>query len=257
MPLLPPATPAGVADLAAEAGRQLGLPEARHRVAAPRCASSTTWAASGCRTRSGTSAARSTPSEMERVRLHPYLTERMLAFSPALAPLGAHRQRSTTSGWTAAGIRDGLTGDSICSRGLASWLPPTRYQRHARARARTGRREQLREAAAELRREVASGRLDGEAVNAVLGAQPATPCGDARREWPAGLTQREVEVLRLVARGFSNEGDRRPARDLAEDRSQPRRAHLREDRRAYESCGKSLCSAARSARGGRSDGEMR
>lgn len=30
-----------------------------------------------------------TPVELERVRLHPYLTERMLASSPALAPLGA------------------------------------------------------------------------------------------------------------------------------------------------------------------------
>jgi DNA-binding NarL/FixJ family response regulator len=26
----------------------------------------------------------------------------------------------------------------------------------------------------------------------------------ARREWPAGLTSREVEVLGLLARGFSN-----------------------------------------------------
>src|SRR5437016_503622 len=30
-----------------------------------------------------------TQGEIERVRLHPYLSERMLAFSPVLAPLGA------------------------------------------------------------------------------------------------------------------------------------------------------------------------
>ena len=58
------------------------------------------------------------------------------------------------------------------------------------------------EAAAELRADVKAGRHDAEAVEAVLGA--AGHRVPRRREGPAGLTPREVEVLRLLARGLSN-----------------------------------------------------
>jgi DNA-binding CsgD family transcriptional regulator len=54
----------------------------------------------------------------------------------------------------------------------------------------------------ELRREVDSGRLDGDAVNAVLRA--AGHRAPARRVGPGGLTEREVEVVALVARGLAN-----------------------------------------------------
>ena len=47
-----------------------------------------------------------------------------------------------------------------------------------------------------------AGRLDGEAVRAVLRASGAG--APARRGWPGGLTAREVEVLALLARGHSN-----------------------------------------------------
>ena len=58
------------------------------------------------------------------------------------------------------------------------------------------------QAAAELRREVKAGRLDDEAVNAVLAAagQPST---FARRDLMAGLSEREMEVLGLLARSQS------------------------------------------------------
>ena len=47
-----------------------------------------------------------------------------------------------------------------------------------------------------------AGRLDAEAVEAVLGAAGHRVL--RRREGPAGLTPREVEVLRLLAQGLSN-----------------------------------------------------
>jgi DNA-binding NarL/FixJ family response regulator len=58
------------------------------------------------------------------------------------------------------------------------------------------------DAATTLRSEVTAGRLDGDAVHAVLVA--AGHRAAVRREGPAGLTPREVEVLSLVARGLAN-----------------------------------------------------
>ena len=64
-----------------------------------------------------------TASEMERVRLHPYLTERMLASSPALARWGPiavqHHERLDGSGYPR-----GLTGDAMTRAGRC-WPPPT------------------------------------------------------------------------------------------------------------------------------------
>jgi DNA-binding CsgD family transcriptional regulator len=57
------------------------------------------------------------------------------------------------------------------------------------------------EASSELRGDVRAGRLDGDAVAAVLSA--AGHRVPSRREGPAGLTPREVEVLRLLAVGLS------------------------------------------------------
>jgi DNA-binding NarL/FixJ family response regulator len=57
-------------------------------------------------------------------------------------------------------------------------------------------------AAAQLRGEVRSGRLDGAAVAAVLEAAGHPPWS-LPSEWPGGLTEREVEVLRLIARSAS------------------------------------------------------
>lgn len=57
------------------------------------------------------------------------------------------------------------------------------------------------QAAAQLRDQVTQGRLDSDAVAAVLAA--AGQGRRARRAWPGGLSDREVEVLRLLAAGCS------------------------------------------------------
>jgi len=57
-------------------------------------------------------------------------------------------------------------------------------------------------AAQRLRAATKQGALDADAVSAVLAAAGTT--GSARRQRPSDLTARQLEVLRLVARGFSN-----------------------------------------------------
>jgi HD-GYP domain-containing protein (c-di-GMP phosphodiesterase class II) len=138
-------------------------------------------------------------SELERVRMHPYLTERMLAFSPALAGLGEiavqHHERLDGSGYPR-----GLSGDQI-GRNAGLLAAADAYQAMCEPRPHRPARSQ-QDAALELRREVSAGRFDGEAVDSILRA--AGHRVGRRREWPTGLTTREVEVLRLLARGMSN-----------------------------------------------------
>ena len=140
-----------------------------------------------------------TGPETEHVRIHPYLTERMLAGVTALAAsreiAGRHHERLDGSGYPR-----GLTG--------AQLRPPDRLLAaadayHAMTEPRP-HREPLTpdEAAREITAEVKAGRLDGGAVDAVLAA--AGRPRPSRRSWPGNLTAREVEVLGLLTRGQSN-----------------------------------------------------
>jgi HD-GYP domain-containing protein (c-di-GMP phosphodiesterase class II) len=137
--------------------------------------------------------------EWERVRLEPHLTERMLRQSEALAPLAAiavqHRERLDGTGYPA-----GLSGATI-SRPARVLAAADAYQAMRELRPHRGALS-TEAAATELRADVKAGRLDGDAVEAVLGA--AGHRVPRRREGVAGLTPREIEVLMLVARGMSN-----------------------------------------------------
>ena len=141
-----------------------------------------------------------TASEWERVRLHPYYTERVLARPQALARLAAiaalHHERLDGSGYY-RGIPAALL--SLPARVLA-----TADVYHALIELRPYRPAYAVEAAAEqLQAEARVGRLDRDTVQAVLSVAGHSR-RTARREWPAGLSEREIEVLRLVARGLSN-----------------------------------------------------
>jgi DNA-binding CsgD family transcriptional regulator len=187
-----------VADLAEEAGHRLGWPRAE--VVVLRRAglvhgfgrlgvSNSIW------DRPGPLSA----GEWERIRMYPYLTERMLHQSAALAPLGEvavqHRERLDGTGYPR-----GLSGGAISRKarvlGAAEAYQSMREPRPHRPAL------SAEEAAAGLRAEVRAGRLDGAAVDAVLEA--AGHRLPRRREAVAGLTAREVEVLILLARGMSN-----------------------------------------------------
>lgn len=188
----------GVADLATGAAERLALPDddvRRLRRAAllhdlgRLGVSNAVWDKPGVLT----------PAEAERVRLHPYLTDRMLASCPGLAVLGEiavqHHERLDGSGYPR-----GLRGDALT---VAGRLLAAADAYHAKLEVRPHRSALTQDAAATwLRSEVRAGRFDGEAADAVLAA--AGHAVRRRKDWPAGLTTREVEVLRLLARGLSN-----------------------------------------------------
>jgi HD-GYP domain-containing protein (c-di-GMP phosphodiesterase class II) len=139
-----------------------------------------------------------TPSETERLRMHPYYAQRMLARPEALGRLGAIaslvRERCDGSGY-----HRGLSGAAIpvTARVLAvacsfqAMIEPRRYRPALTPK----------QAVAALRDDVRAGRFDPRAVDAVLAA--AGQQRSRRHTGPAGLTPREVEVLALIARGAS------------------------------------------------------
>lgn len=141
-----------------------------------------------------------TRSEQEQVRLHPYHTERILACSPVLAPLGRiaglHHERLDGSGYhhglAAAAIP--LPARVLAAADTFQTLTQDRPHRAARSPA---------QAADCLAEDARAGRLDTDCVRAVVEAAGQAPT-PVRGSWPSGLSDREVEVLRLAARGLSN-----------------------------------------------------
>jgi HD-GYP domain-containing protein (c-di-GMP phosphodiesterase class II) len=129
------------------------------------------------------------------VRLHPYHTERILERSTLFRRLGRvaslHHERVDGSGYYR-----GLSGAALDR--------PARLLSAADACAELLEERPGREALSpdEAARALAKEALDADAVRAVLevaGARRAP----VKRQRPAGLTGREVEVLRLLARGLT------------------------------------------------------
>jgi DNA-binding CsgD family transcriptional regulator len=138
-------------------------------------------------------------AEEERVRLHPYLTERMLTSAAGLRRYARtareHHERLDGSGYPR-----GVGGDALSVPGR---ILAAADAYHAKLEPRPHRPPLApADAAGWLRAEVRAGRLDPPAADAVL--EVAGHRVRRRKEWPAGLTTREVEVLRLLARGVPN-----------------------------------------------------
>jgi HD-GYP domain-containing protein (c-di-GMP phosphodiesterase class II) len=138
--------------------------------------------------------------QWERVRLHPYLTERVLHRSELLAPFAdlaaRHHERADGSGYHrgAAGDQLGRGARLLAAADAYHAMTEDRPHRPARSAA---------DAASQLLDDVDAGRFARVEVDAVLDAAGQTS-RPARVDRPAGLTEREVEVLRLIARGHSN-----------------------------------------------------
>jgi DNA-binding CsgD family transcriptional regulator len=133
--------------------------------------------------------------------LHSHFTERAFAQSPALAPIGrlagSHHERLDGSGYH-RGCRGPDLDPTARILAAADCYTAMREARPYRPALDAPAAE------AELQREAREGRLDPDAVDAVLAAA-GHRVAERPRELPSGLTPRELEVLLALVRGDSNQ----------------------------------------------------
>ena len=188
-----------VADLAEDAGKAIGMSHERRRDLR-RAALVHDLGRVGVENGIWDKPERLATWQWEKVRLHPYLTERILSRCPALAGLGdvasSHHERLDGSGYHRQTTGEQTTEDAMVLA-AADVMAALTADRPHRARF------DLEEAARLMHAEVEAGRLEPEAVAAVVSAAGGPPLS-ARASNPGGLTDREVEVLRLLARGDTN-----------------------------------------------------
>jgi HD-GYP domain-containing protein (c-di-GMP phosphodiesterase class II) len=137
-------------------------------------------------------------AEWERVRLHAYYTERIVGRAPAwhgAARLASAAHERLDGGGYHRGVPQALLARPERILAAADVYCALREPRpHRSARGFDGAKDLLGTAAK-------TGQLDRDAVDVVLEAAGGAPCRASR---PRGLSEREIEVLRFVARGKSN-----------------------------------------------------
>jgi HD-GYP domain-containing protein (c-di-GMP phosphodiesterase class II) len=142
-----------------------------------------------------------TTAEWEQVRMHPYHSERILATSTSLRPTsniaGVHHERLDGSGYHRGSTAAEISPSARILAAADSFAAMIQDRPHRAAM-------DPEHAAEELRGEARAGRLDSDAVGAVLAAAGRERKPRRRDFRPAGLSEREVDVLRLVAQGLSN-----------------------------------------------------
>ena len=136
-----------------------------------------------------------TADDWERVRLHAYHTERVITRSPFLPrsrPRALHHERLDGSGYH--------RGAAAAELSRPARLVAAADAYHAMTEPRPYRQARLPGDAAEiLGEEARARRLDADAVAAVIEASGQRA---PKIERPAGLTEREADVVRLLARGY-------------------------------------------------------
>lgn len=138
--------------------------------------------------------------ERDRVRFHAWETQRILEATPLFESVatiaGSAHERLDGSGYHR---RLGSTSIDSCARLLAAADVAVALRQDR------PHRSALSEAASTdtLRAEVVAGRLDAAAVDAVLNGD-GHAASRRRPQWPMGLSDREVEVVRLLATGSTN-----------------------------------------------------
>jgi len=139
-----------------------------------------------------------TTSQWEQVRLHAYHSERILSRSPVLEPLadiaGRHHERHDGSGYHRGAKGTEVPVEARLLAVADAFQAMTQVRPHRPA-------VTPEEAARTIESLAEAGHFDPECARAVVVAAGERP---SRTPWPEGLSDREVEVLRLVARGLSN-----------------------------------------------------
>jgi HD-GYP domain-containing protein (c-di-GMP phosphodiesterase class II) len=192
------------ADLAADAAGVLGL-DAEERVRLRRAAlvhefgtsvvPNSIWDKPGPLTR----------AERDRVGLHPLVTEQMLRRSPALSDLipvaAAHHEKADGSGYHRSLVAAACTMPALVLAAVDVYVGLTSARAHRPP-------FEPESAATEVRRLIDAGELERRSAAAVLeaaGHGAASRPRGRRRDQAGGLTDREVEVLRLAASGLTTQ----------------------------------------------------